>query len=242
MVLPRSNSHDHDGYVVFDTPDCRETFYGHRLVLDDPPADPEAWFARWEAHHGPLGIGRSILVWEHRRPETVPIPPGSELEQYRVLMHDSWEEPTIPTDALRPLLPSDAEALFALSAREFDSSPASQRYVRWYLGQLWAHRANERAAIWGAFDPDGRLIGSVTVVWGRSEARLQNVLVSSTQRRKGHATRLVRAALGSYREYAMGICYVVATDGSDAHELYRKVDFRNVTYFFELARDLPGKK
>ncbi|MCO4748057.1 MAG: GNAT family N-acetyltransferase [Proteobacteria bacterium] len=235
LVLRATRRTELDDHVLCDTPDCRATWYGHRLVLDDPPDDPERWFARWDEAHAGKDIGRAYLVWEHRLPKPIAIPTGCELVQHRVMMHDEWEEPVTPTEALRPLLETDAEALLQLMIAENGDDAELVAYERWYLEQLFAHRAEEQAVLWGAF-VDGALVGTTSVVWDRREARLQNVLVDATHRQKGLATALVQAAVGSYRDQSMGIVYLVTVLDGMPEKLYRKVGFRHVSYFWELAR------
>lgn len=235
MVLRASRATPHDGYECWNAPTCRDAWYGHRLVLDDPPRDAEIWLDRWESHHADHGVARAYLVWEHRSTSFVVLPEGAELRQHRVMMHDTWVDPTRASDALRPLREDDGAALHQLTLGDLPDEPASHAYVRWYLDQLWEHRSSGHATLWGSFR-DGRLVGTASMVWDRREARLQNVIVAESQRREGLGSALVNACVGDYRAHSSAIAYLVTELDSPAEALYRALGFRHVTWFWELSR------
>lgn len=233
MVLNRTLTEDHDDCVVCDTPSCRDTWYGHRIVLDDPPEDVDRWFDRWDVEHQGKGIGTAYLVWEHRENRSLRVPDGAVLSIDRAMMHDDWQDSTPATDDLRPLTRADLPEMLRLMAAEYGDDDGSRAHHSWHADQIYAHIQDGRGALWGRFE-DKRLIGTASIVWGR-EAQIQNVLVASAHRRRGHATTLVTAVIGAYRDVSMATIYLVTELDSHAEGLYRGLGFRHVTYFYELS-------
>ena len=96
------------------------------------------------------------------------------------------------TDAgrLRPLGPGDLAGCLALSR----SSNWNQNAADWRLMLDIGHG-------WGITAPDGTLVASTLVLpYGADFAWISMVLVLPQHRRQGHASRLLRAAIGELRE------------------------------------------
>jgi GNAT superfamily N-acetyltransferase len=95
---------------------------------------------------------------------------------------------------------------------------------------------------WGISVPDGTLAAStITLPYGTDFAWIAMVLVLPEHRRKGYASRLLRAALGEM-EKQKRIALLDATPAG--HAVYIQEGFRDFWGFkrFLLARDFPAKE
>ena len=220
---------EHDGYVQYDAPSCRSSPFAHRLVLDKAPNEDAiaTWRSTWDGHYGDKGVNVAYLCWEQRKPGS--IPGASPL---RCLMLDEAQQ--APNDInVSPV--TDLPALTALITEvEGDTSPEWAAYCAWYLSGLLARVADEQGCVFGWYEGD-ELVGMAAIFWNHREARLQAVAVKAAHRRHGIASALVTACVAAYQDVSFGITYGVAEGDGPAESVYRKLGFRRVTCFFELA-------
>jgi len=236
-----------EGYRIADTPACRESFYGHRIVLAEAPAG-EGWqaaYRRWRAHHDGKMVGVAYLVWEVDAPDAAPPehPPGVAVAVSRGLVLTGLPTPAVvpPDVALRPL-ESDADwaALYDLSAavHAFAKDEPGKAYLRWDLAGRRA-RAERSGRQWGAF-VDGALVGAAALIAGPSSARYQDVFVHPGHRRRGLASALVSRAASYLHARAPGTpMWIAAEAGSDAEALYRRLGFAPGSTVFEASIPAP---
>ncbi len=222
----------HDAHTVYTAPDCPESWNSHRLVLHHPPqpADLQRLSDTWRAHHAGKGIGKGWLVWESRETWPHEVPDGFELHTSRVLMNDQETVIDLP-ECIRPLGLADADLIDGLFATLEGDRPGARTSHRWYIDGL-LQRIDDDWGTWlGAFDGDD-LVGVCAVLYDSREARLQSVMVHPDHQRRGLASQLVNGCLQAYQEVSFGITYVAAEHDSPGEALYRKLEFRGVTWLY----------
>ncbi len=238
---------EEDGIRVADTPACRESWYGHRVLLPEAPGG-EGWqtcFRRWRTHHRDKTVGIAYAVWEVPEPTatTPEHPPGVTVAVSRGLMLDRLPTPAVvPADvALRPI-ESGAEwdALFELSAavHPFAKDEPGKAYLRWDLAGRRA-RVEAGGRQWGAF-VDGSLVGAAALFAGDAGARYQDVFVHPDHRRRGLASALVSRAASFLQARAPGTPMWIAAEAESAAEaLYRRLGFEAHSTVFEASIAAP---
>jgi len=220
-LVSDSIAQDHGDHWVIDTPACRASSWGHRLVLDERPTDGEAldtWFERWAGVHAGKGVTRAYLSWEAPAGAVLPEPlPGESrfvVRQFAAADAGPWPE------GVRALGPDDGGVVRALMAAGTDegADAGAKAYAAW----AWAVRAGRlaagRAVQLGAFE-DGALVATAAVLWDDHDARYQDVVVHPDHRRRGWATRLVEALRGCSPHAP----YITAVVGSPADGIYERL-------------------
>jgi GNAT superfamily N-acetyltransferase len=232
---------------VADTPACRASYYGHRIVLSRAPGEDDwlAHYRQWSACHEGKLVDVAYLVWEVEEPaaEAPEHPPGVAIAVSRGLRLDRLPTPAVvPTEfALRPLV-SDAEweSLFdlAVAVHPFASDDSGKDYLRWdHAGRR--KRVEVAGRQWGAF-VDDRLVGAAALLPGEGCARYQDVFVHPDYRRQGLASALVSRAASQYQARAPGTpMWIAAEANSPAEALYRRLGFEGGSTVFEASIPAP---
>jgi len=194
--------------LLADTPECRESNYGHRLVLGGAPDDWEVPVRRWRDAHAGKGVKTAWLNLEAPalEPPTPVVPPGLKLEttttgrfpgsratavggppggyEVRLVRDDDW-----------PALHASAVAI-----NEWTDDVDGQRYLDHVIVGRRRQHAEGRLRQWLAVDAStGAVAGMAAVVEGAGEARFQDVQTVAEHRRRGLCTALIAAALADHR-------------------------------------------
>jgi len=232
-----------DGFGVADTPRCRQTNWGHRLVSASP-----SWeiglaecFARWADHHAGKGVQQAHVCFEALSPDAPATlsAPGAALE----VLTTSRLEQLASFDTPLPvrLLSGERDAAqlvnLDMQVHGWGDAPDALEYVRW-------SRASRRAVFeggggehLGAFDGD-RLVGAAALHWDAHEARYQEVAVHPEVRGRGVATSLV-GTLAARAGNRGGPLWINATAGSQAARIYERLGFVPVSTMWSWSMKAP---
>jgi GNAT superfamily N-acetyltransferase len=234
FVSPFTVAHDHGDHVVYDSPNHRGTWYGHRLVLDRPPDDLTPWFDRWRALHGHKGVTRAYVCWETDTPDA-PYPAllsGQELERSVGLLLDG---DVAPVEAALPLVEVDRARWPSLvaTACSFDDRTSMEGYITWFYEGLRALGSRRRT--WAAVR-EGELVAALSLVDGEGCARLQDVWTVPAWRRRGLCSALLGRAIGEGRRAGQrGPVITAASRGGAAERLYQGLGFRAASWGWDAS-------
>ncbi len=230
-----TNREKRDGYTIYDTPSCRASRFGHRLVIEENPTPDELkrYADLWRKEHAGKGIDKAWLVWESRE-RWDHEPPFGELHKLRCLMADEAMSLVPDWNTARKLERSDIDAMMHLfSSLEGDAGGPDEAH-RWYFNGLFDRIEDEWGSYWGDFE-DGELRGMAACLFDSREARMQGVITAKAHRGKGICSALIAQCVQEYQDISFGITYVMANDGEQAERIYRRLGFRHVTWVHELG-------
>ena len=234
-------------YAVADTPDCRLTYWGHRVVAESPPWEvglPRC-FGWWVAEHGHKGLTKAYVAFEAEpwdAMEAPAPPPGATVDANNAR---SLEElrPWRPVQdvELRPLT-SDADwaelLAFSIESNDYGDDPAGQGYLRWQHGvrrQLVRRGGTQLGAYAG-----GRLVGAAALLSNGQEARYQDVAVASAFRKRGIATALVGTLARDARARRPHLpIWITSGVGTQADRIYERLGFAKRSLGWCWAMDAP---
>lgn len=235
-------------YTVVDAPECRSTFWGHRIIVEEPPWETglPTCFGWWAEEHGDKGIGKAYISFEHEPWDALtppPGPPGAPLETFMTLgLEDlaSWRP--VRDLELRPLRgDADWAALFDFNVetRGWQESAAEQSYLRWILQRRRGLVERRRGVQMGAFAA-GRLVGAAALLQDGREARYADVAVSPSFRKRGIATAMVGTLARDLRATRPHFpIWINAEAGSQPERIYRRLGFARRTANWCWSMDAP---
>ncbi len=230
IAATRGRVTDRGDYVVVDTPDEPTSHHGNALVLHAPPQPGEvAYWVEQLANELPARA-TVALRWDGTDDDAGPVDEltaaGFAIEHADVMIADEVLAPPHVLE-LRPLardeLTATAELAWAIGDRHDEATRQFlQRRAAWQQGLV----GRGMATFWGAFDRT--LVASLGVIRLGALVRYQDVQTLPAYRRRGLAGALLaaaeRAAMATGAERAV----IVASPGSDAARVYRRVGFRIV--------------
>lgn len=240
-----------DGYLVADTPDYREYYGGHYLLLDraPDPGDVELWFERWEDERGALPQTSRYIVWEDDAEVTWDAPELAEGTVYQRI-------PTMvrsgPIDRIEPpegiqfkRISNDADwdKLVELGSELYvpEHGEAYRAFARWRYDQYRRSLRRNGGSWWAAFDGDA-MVGSLGVFESPGLMRYQEVQVADSHRKRGIATAMVARALASARiRFKKATAVICPEEGSSAERIYTRLGFRTVSVGHWLMRSAKTK-
>jgi GNAT superfamily N-acetyltransferase len=203
--------------------DCAEAAVAHRLELDQPPADLRAAFALWDELQRDSAAQRRVLQWE----TGLEVPPLHIPPRYAPVR-------MLGMASLGAGEPGCAPGVTASVLEQLELGPSHLRMLRWLYGGL-AQRGATTLAAW----EDGRATASLMVLPSPDGQliRLLELWTAPAHRRRGHATRLLRQALGLHpgRPHLL-----VTEEGSAAHALYGKLGFVAVSRVIYVSTERPS--
>jgi len=231
---------DRGAYVVVESPDNPEYFWGNFLIMKSPPQAGD--LARWtdsfrrEFAHQPL-VRHMTFGWDTVRGETGEIGPflqdGFQLEKSVTL---TIEEPALkppphpcPDFVIRPILSEeDWEAALKNQVATRLSSFNLETYLPFKRKQMTMYRRLAEAGFghwFGAF-LDGRLVADCGVFVFAGVGRYQSVGTHPDYRRRGICGNLIAATSRfAFAQLGAGHLVMVADPDDHAAKVYESVGF-----------------
>lgn len=239
------------GGLIGDTPSCRESPFGHRLILDQAPW-PDRWaacYAQWREEHAGKGVKTAWLCFEAPGVRACPRPPpGVEAHTLSTQELDPGALAIAPRHdpprgiVVRAVEGGEWDRLEELSIRVngWQDEPPSRAYLRWALAERRAQVEAGRGVQWAALNADGDVLSAAAVIDGPSDARFQDVQTDPAHRGRGLASSLVaglaRRHLGHSRARPL---WIAAERHTQPERMYERIGFRTRFTCWEFAHPAP---
>lgn len=232
------------GCLIVDTPSCRHTSFGHRIITDTPPwLDWTRWYALWREHHGDKDVATAYLCFEAPGEVEAPsAPPGitpyvlSAMRLDRHALHAFTPRPMPAGLELRAVQGDDWRALkeLALTVNHWHGDPTGDAYLDWALAERRA-QVQERGQQLAVFDGE-RAVAAAALIDGPTDSRYQDVQTHPEHRGRGLASRLVsELAHGSLAP----VLWIAAERGSQPERIYERIGFRTRSTSWEFGHPSP---
>jgi len=240
-VQPKGTSYlERDGYQLADTPDRREYYGGHSLVLDKAPdpADIESWFERWQDERGELPGTSRYLVWETLPDAPAWVAPeladGTIYERILTMVRTGYIEPKPTPDGIAIRRMSNAvdwQKLvdFTVDLGVEEHGETYGDFGRWRFEQYRDSLRRCGGGWWGAFDDD-HLVAALGLFESPSLCRYQEVQTRASHRKRGIATALIgRALASSQNRFPKATSIICPVEGADAERIYKRLGFETAS-------------
>jgi ribosomal protein S18 acetylase RimI-like enzyme len=233
LAATRGTITDRGNYLVVETPDDPDYYFGNMLVLPAAPQVGEVGFwsrtfvaelgsnpairhvtLRWDGIAGDLGAAAELQA------------AGFKLERSEVLTARSITAPPIALE-IRPLTTREVTQTAEL---EFVNGEHHDDAYRRFLQRraIWKQSlvATGKAMWFGAFD-HGELVGALGIVALGTRARYQDVQTATAYRKRGIASALLAAAARELLPSVEELVIVAEADGAAAR-LYQRLGFTSI--------------
>ncbi len=230
--------------LIADTPACRATPFGHRMILDTPPwEDFAGHYARWRAHHAGKGVRTAYLLFEQKGVQPTPeVPAGITAYTLSTMLLDpdafaAFEPRPLPDGLVLRAVASHADwaTQHALGRANHPDNPTSDAYLDWALGERRAQVEGGRARQLAVFNGEDA-IAAAALVHGSADARFQDVQTHPDHRGRGLATAVVAELCAGSDGRPL---WIVAGRDDPAERLYARIGFRTETTAWEFGLRAP---